>query len=259
MRASPSATLPNHHTDLPYAASKTRERQDAMDPYEQETRYIPPGRYTERESYPEKYPEKYPGKHPERYPDNMYPPGYAVPSGYLPGANYPPSQAPGYPSVSGYPSASGYPAGSAYPQGSNYPPVSGYPLSSGYVAPGYIPTSGISGGRAESNYIYTDPPSEYPPGYPYQQPSVYPGGSQANPRTGGAYPFVTSAPEGGLRPGAALDDRGYDLYSQQMMSGQPGRAGYPAPSRGTPTQYDPPQPLEGYTRGDTSRDDRRRR
>lgn len=261
MRASPSAALPNHQTDLPYAASRTRERQDAMDPYEQDARYIPQGRYPDREMYPEasRIPEKHPGKHLERYPDNMYPPGYAVPSGYPPGSNYPPSPGPGYPPVSGYPSASGYPAGSAYPQGSNYPSVSGYPPSSGYVTPGYTSASGIAGTRAESNYIYTDQGNEYPSGYAYQQSGAYPAGPQANPRTGAAYPFVTSPPEAGLRPGATLDERGYDLYSQQMMSSQAGRAGYPAPSRGTPTQYDPPQPMEGYPRSDAPREDRRRR
>ncbi|KAL8905385.1 MAG: hypothetical protein Q9207_002669 [Kuettlingeria erythrocarpa] len=261
MRASPSAALPNHQTDLPYAASRTRERQDAMDPYEQDARYIPQGRYPDREMYPEasRIPEKHPGKHLERYPDNMYPPGYAVPSGYPPGSNYPPSPAPGYPPVSGYPSAAGYPAGSAYPQGSNYPSVSGYPSSSGYVTPGYTSASGIPGSRAESNYIYTDQANEYPSGYAYQQSGAYPGGPQANPRTGAAYPFVTSPPEAGLRPGTTLEERGYDLYSQQMMSSQASRAGYPAPSRGTPTQYDPPQPMEGYPRSDAPRDDRRRR
>ncbi|KAL9009245.1 MAG: hypothetical protein Q9173_005709 [Seirophora scorigena] len=267
MRASPSAALPNHHTDLPYAASKTRERVDAMDPYEQDTRYIPQGRYPEREMYAEKYPEremyaekypeKYPGKLPDRYPDNLYPPGYPVPSGYAPGPNYPPSPAPGYPSVSGYPSASGYPAGSTYPQGSNYPPVSGYPPSSGYVAPGYTSTS-IPGGRGEPNYIYTDPANDYPSGYPYQQSGAYPGGAQANPWTGGGYPYVTSPPDSALR-GAVMDERSYEMYSQQMMSAPTGRAGFPAPSRGTPTQYDTPQPLEGYTRSDAPRDERRRR
>ncbi|KAL8653127.1 MAG: hypothetical protein Q9210_002281 [Variospora velana] len=257
-RASPSAALPNHHTDLPYAASKTRERVDAMDPYEQDMRYTPQGRYPEREMYAEQYPEKYPGKHPDRYPDNLYPPGYAVPSGYAPGPNYPLSQAPGYPSASGYPSAPGYPAGSTYPQGSNYPSVSGYPPSSGYVAPGYTSTSGVPGNRAEANYIYTDPSNYDPSGYPYQQAGAYTGGTQANPRTGGGYPYVTSAPDSALR-GVVMDERSYEMYSPQMMSGATGRAGFPAPSRGTPTQYDPPQPMEGYIRGEAPRDDRRRR
>lgn len=270
MRASPSAALPDHTPDLPYAASKTRERQDAMEPYDME-RYIPQNRYPERERYPpDQYPERYPGKHPERYPENMYPPGYAVPSGYPPGTDYRPSPAPGYAPVSGYPPTSGYPAGSTYPQGSNYPPVSMYPASSGYGAPGYTSTSGVSGSRAEPNYIYADQANEYPVGYPYQTSGAYPGGAaQANPRTGGNYPYVTSAPESALR-GAAIDDRSYEMYSQQMMSGQAGRAGFPPPSRGTPTQYDlpqpmegysrpePPQPMEGYARTEAPRDDRRR-
>ncbi|KAL8767815.1 MAG: hypothetical protein Q9209_005809 [Squamulea sp. 1 TL-2023] len=240
MRASPSAALPNQSLDIPYSASRTRERQDAIDPYEQDPRYAPPGRYSDM--YPEQYPEKYPEKYPEQYPDSRLPPGYVMPSGYPPGSGYPPSQVPGYPSSTGYPASSGYPAGSPYPQGSIYPPTSGYPPSSGYVAPGYTSTS-MPGGRNEPNYIYTDQSGEYPPsGYSYQQPSGYAGGPQVNPRTAGAYPYVTSPQDPSLR-GVTMDDRGYELYSQQIAAGQPGR-GYPAPSRGTPTQYDPPPPRD---------------
>lgn len=260
MRASPSAALPNHSPDLPYAKSRTRERQDAVDPYESDARYLPQGRYPEM--YPEKYPEKYGEKYPENYPDSRMPPGYAMSStsGYPPGSAYPPSQAPGYPSVTGYPPASGYPAGSGYPpQGSNYPPTSGFPPSSGYMAPEYTSTSGIPGNRNEPNYTYADLPGEYPPsGYPYQQSSVYAGGSQANPRAAGAYPYVTSPQDPALR-GVTMDDRSYEIYNQQMAPGQPGRSGYPGPSRGTPTQYDPPQPRDGFARAEASRDDRRAR
>ncbi|KAL8735082.1 MAG: hypothetical protein Q9181_002940 [Wetmoreana brouardii] len=257
MRASPSAALPNHSPDLPYAKSRTRERQDAIDPYESDSRFVAQGRYSEM--YPEKYPEKYGDKYPENYPDSRMPPGYPMPSGYPPGSGYAPSQAPGYPSSTGYPSAPSYPAGSTYPQGPNYPPTSGYPPSSGYMAPGYTSTSGIPGNRNEPNYTYGELPGEYPPaGYGYQQSSVYPGGSQANPRTAGTFPYVASPQDPALR-GVNMDDRGYDIYSQQMVSGQPGRSGFPAPSRGTPTQFDPPQPVDGYSRPEASRVERRRR
>lgn len=255
MRASPSAALPNQSPDISYSTSRTRERQDTIDPYEQDTRYPPPGRYSEMypEQYPEMYGEKYPEQYPEKYPDSRLAPGYVMPNGYPPGSGYPPSQVPGYPPSTGYPASSGYPAGSPYPPGANYPPTSGYPPSSGYVAPGYPSTSSMPGGRNEPNYIYTDQPGEYPPsGYSYQQPSAYAGGLQANPRTAGAYPYVTSPQDPTLR-GTTMDDRGYDLYSQQMASGQPGRGGYPVPSRGTPTQYDPPQPRDGFNRAEPER------
>ncbi|CAL8577201.1 hypothetical protein XPA_003045 [Xanthoria parietina] len=242
------------YKDISYSASRTRERQDAMDPYEQDARYPPQGRYSEMypEQYPEMYGDKYPEKYPEKYPDSRLPPGYVLPNGYPPGSGYPPSQAPGYPPSTGYPASAGYPAGSPYPPGANYTPTSGYPPSSGYVTSGY-PTSSMPGGRNEPNYIYTDQPGEYPPsGYSYQQPGTYAGGPQANPRTAGAYPYVTSPQDPTLR-GATMDDRGYDLYSQQMASGQPGRGGYPVPSRGTPTQYDPPQPRDGFNRAEPER------
>ncbi|KAI4200922.1 MAG: hypothetical protein LQ350_003608 [Teloschistes chrysophthalmus] len=258
MRTSPSAPLPNHSPDLPYARSKTREHHDATDPYESEARYVSSSRYPS-DMYAESYPEN--------YSDNRMPANYAMSSGYPSGSGYPPSQAPGYPSSSGYPSASTYPAGSTYPQGTNYPPTSGYPPSSGYMAPGYTSTSGIPGNRNEPNYTYAELPGEYPSsGYPYQQSGVYPGGSQANPRTAGAYPpYVTSAQEAALR-GVTMDDRGYDMYGGQMVSSQPGRSGFPAPSRGTPTLYDPPQPRDGFAqprdgfaRAEPAREERRRR
>ncbi|KAL9030809.1 MAG: hypothetical protein Q9196_001106 [Gyalolechia fulgens] len=245
VQALPAAVSPDQSLDLTYSASRTSANHEAADPYEGE-RYNPPGRYSEM--YPEMHPEQYPEKYIVRDPESAYPPGYALPNGYPPGPNYPSSQAPGYPAVSGYQPASGHPAGSAYPQGANYPPTSGYPPSSGFAAPGYTSTSGIPGARNESNYIYTNQPDEYPPsGYPYQQSSMYPGAPQANPRTGAGYSYVTSPPDSTLR-GVPMDDRGYDPYSQQM-SVQPSRSGFPAPSRGTPTHFDPPQP----------RDDRRRR
>ncbi|KAL8945052.1 MAG: hypothetical protein Q9216_000036 [Gyalolechia sp. 2 TL-2023] len=148
--------------------------------------------------------------------------------------------------------------GSAYSQNANYPPTSGYPPSSGFAAPGYTSTSGILGTRNEQNYIYSNQPDEYlPPGYPYQQSSMYPGAPQANPRTGAGYPYVTSPPDSTLR-GVPMDDRGYDPYSQPMPV-QSGRSGFPAPSRGTPTHFDPPQPRDGFGRAESSRDDRRRR
>lgn len=254
--ASPSAASPNHSLDLPYSASKTSASQDAMDPHDEGGRYISQGRYSEM--YPEKYPEQYPEKYIGRDLDSAYPPGYTMPSGYPPGPNYPSSQAPGYPPVSGYPLASSYPAGSAYPQSSDYPPTSGYPPSSGYAAPGYTSTSGIPGGRNEPNYIYTGQPGEYPPsGYPYQQASNYASGPQANPRTGTGYPYVTSPPDPALR-GVTMEDRGYDMYGQQM-SAQSGRGAFPLPSRGTPTHFDPPQQRDGFSRAEPSRDDRRRR
>ncbi|KAL8804254.1 MAG: hypothetical protein Q9200_005903 [Gallowayella weberi] len=271
MRASPSAALPNPSSDYPYSSSRTRERQEAVDPYEpyeQDPRYAPQGRYADMfpdqyperygDKYPEKYPEKYPDMYPEKYPDSRLPPGYVMPSGYPPGSGYPPSQASGYPSSTGYPASSGYPAGSgypasSYPQGSNYPPTSGYPPSSGYVAPGYTATSSMPGGRNEPNYIYTDQPGEYPPsGYPYQPPNVYAGGPQANPRNAGAYPYVSSPQDPSLR-GATMDDRSYEIYSQQIAASQPGRGGYPIPSRGTPTQHDPPQPRDGFGRAEPER------
>ncbi|KAL8693764.1 MAG: hypothetical protein Q9218_001460 [Villophora microphyllina] len=256
MQASPSAPLPNHSPDLPYAKSRTRERQDASDPYESEARYVPSSRY------PDMYGEPYP----DNYSDSRMPSNYPMSSAYPPGSGYAPSQAPGYPSSTGYPSASSYPAGSTYPQGTNYPPTSAYPPSTGYMAPGYTTTSGIPGNRNEPNYTYAELPGEYPPsGYPYQQSSVYSGGSQANPRTAGAYPYVTSSQDPALR-GVTMDERGYDMYGGGMVSSQPGRSGFPAPSRGTPTLYDPPQPRDGYpqpregfARPEPARDDRRRR
>ncbi|KAL8901724.1 MAG: hypothetical protein Q9192_000411 [Flavoplaca navasiana] len=249
MRASPSAAPPNQSPDIPYSSSQTRQRQDAIDPYEQEARYPPQGRYPEMypEQYPEKYGEQYPEKYPEKYPDSRLPPGYVMPSGYPPGSGYPPSQAPGYPPSSGYAASSGYPAGSPYPPGANYPPASGYPSSSGYVASGYPATSMMPGSRNEPNYIYTEQSGEYAPsGYSYQPSNVYAGGPQANPRTAGAYPYVTSPQDPMLR--GAMDDRGYDPYGQQIASGQPGRGGYSVPSRGTPTQYDPPPPRDPQPR-----------
>ncbi|KAL8703098.1 MAG: hypothetical protein Q9201_003712 [Fulgogasparrea decipioides] len=225
------------YKDLPYANSRTRERRDAVDPYESESRYVAQGRYSDM--YPEQYPEKYGDKYPENYPDSRMPPGYPMPSGYPPGA--------------------GYPAGSTYPQGPSYPSTSGYPISSGYMAPGYTSTSGIQGNRNEPNYTYGDLPGEYPPsGYGYQPSSVYPGGAQANPRTGGTFPYTASPQDHALR-GVNMDERGYEIYSQQMVSGQPGRSGFPAPSRGTPTQFDPPQPRDGFARAEAPRDERRRR
>ena len=256
MRASPSAALPNQSLDLPYSVSRTRERQDAMDPYESESRFPPQGSYSEM--YP---PEKYRDKYMDNYPDSRLPAGYSMSStsGYPPGSAYPPSQASGYPSVSGYPSAPGYPAGSGFPpQGSGYPPTSGFPPSSGYMAPSYTSTSGLPGNRGEPNYTYADMPGEYPPsGYPYQQSSAYSGGSQANPRAPGGYPFVSSPQDPALR-GVPMDDRNYELYSQQQMaSSQASRGAYAVPSRGTPTQYDPPQPRDGFTRAEPPRDERR--
>ncbi|KAL8843338.1 MAG: hypothetical protein Q9170_000196 [Blastenia crenularia] len=250
----PSAASPDHAPDLPYTASKTFASQDAGDPYDE-------GRYVSSSRYPEMYPEKHPDQYPEKYMardlDSTYPPGYGI-SGYPSGPSYSSSQTPGYPPVSGYPPAPSYPAGSAYPQSSNYPPTSGYPPSSGYAAPGYTSTSGIPGGRNESNYIYAEQPGEYPqPGYPYQQSSAYPGGPQANPRTSPGYPYVSSPPDPALR-GVTMDERGYDLYSQQMPVSS-SRGGYPAPSRGTPTHFDPPQPRDGFGRAETARDERRRR
>ncbi|KAI4258783.1 MAG: hypothetical protein LQ352_001092 [Teloschistes flavicans] len=241
--------------DLPYAKSRTRERQDASDLYESEARYGSSSRYSD-----------YADPYPDTYSDNRMPPNYAMSGGYPSGSGYPPSQAPGYPSSTGYPSAATYPAGSNYPQGNIYPPTSGYPPSSGYMAPGYPSTSGIPGIRNEPNYTYSELPGEYPSsGYPFQQSSVYPGGSQANPRTAGAYPYVSSSMDPAQRS-VTMDDRGYDMYGGQMVSSQPGRSGFPAPSRGTPTLYDPPQPRDGYSqprdgfaRAEPARDERRRR
>ncbi|KAI4182238.1 MAG: hypothetical protein L6R41_006099 [Letrouitia leprolyta] len=255
VQASSPAASPNQSLDLPYSASKAAANHEAADPYEGE-RYIPQGRHSEM--YPEMHPEQYSDRYIVRDPDSAYPPGYGLQSGYPPGPNYASSQAPGYPPVSGYPPASSYPAGSAYPQSGNYPATSGYPPSSGFAAPGYASTSGIPGARGEPNYIYTNQPDEYSSsGYPYQQSSMYPGAPPTNPRTGAGYPYVTAPPDSTLR-GVPMDDQGYSPYGQQM-SIQPGRSGYPAPSRGTPTHFDPPQPRDGFTRADTSRDDRRRR
>ncbi|KAI4104079.1 MAG: hypothetical protein L6R37_003485 [Teloschistes peruensis] len=256
MRASPSAPLPNQSPDLPYAKSRTREYHDATDSNESEARYASSSRY------PDMYAEPYP----DNYSDNRMAPNYAMSSGYPSVSGYPPSQAPGYPSSSGYPSTATYPAGSTYPQGTNYLPTSAYPPSSGYMASGYTSTSAIPGNRNEPNYTYAELPGEYPSGYHYQQSSIYPGGSQANPRTAGAYPpYVTSAQDAALR-GITIDDRGYDMYAGQMVSSQPGRSGFPAPSRGTPTLYDPPQPRDGYAqprdgyaRAEPAREERRRR
>ncbi|KAL8716387.1 MAG: hypothetical protein Q9220_000294 [cf. Caloplaca sp. 1 TL-2023] len=273
MRVSPSASLPNHSLDVPYANSRTKERQDGVgDPYAEDMRYPSSSRYPEK--YPEMYPEKYASeKYTDMYPSEKYqegrvPPGYIMPSGYASGPNYSPSQAPGYPSGTGYPASSSYPAHS-YPQGPNYPPTSAYPPSSGYVTSGYPSTSAMPGSRNEPNYIYTDPPGDYgSSSYSYQQPGVYSSASQANPRATSGYPYVSSAQDPSLR-GMAMDEREYNLYSQQMMPGQPGRSAYPAPARGTPTQYDPPQPREGFppqprepfgtSRADPPRDERRRR
>ena len=226
-----------------------------MDPYNEAARHIPQGRYGD--IYPEKSYDQYSEKYLGRELDGAYQPGYSMPSGYPSGTGYPSSQTSGYPPVTGYPSAPSYPAGSAYPQGSNYPPTSGYPPSSGYVAPGYPSTSGIMGGRNEPNYIFTEQRGEYPPsGYPYQPSSTYAGGPQANPRTGATYPYVTS-PSDSVLGGVSMEERAYDMYGQPMST-QSGRGGFPPPSRGTPTHFDPPQPREGF-RADPSRDDRRRR
>ncbi|KAL9596130.1 MAG: hypothetical protein Q9219_005991 [cf. Caloplaca sp. 3 TL-2023] len=253
IQVSPSDPLPDRTLDFSYTDSKTYATQDPGDLYDDGGRHIPQGRYPEM--YPDRHPEQYSDKYVGRDMESSYPLGYPLPSGYPPGPNYPSTQAPGYPPVSGYPSAPGYPASSAYPPSSNYPPTSGYPPSSGYTAPGFTSTSGIPGGRNDPNYIYTDPPGEYPPsGYPYQPSGAYPGGPQANPRTGAGYPYVSSPPESTLR-GTTME---YDPYGQQM-SIQSGRSGFPAPSRGTPTHFDPPQPREGFSRVESSRDDRRRR
>ena len=252
MRVSPAASLPNRSPDVSYVSSVTRERHDAGDLYDPDPR-----------NYPSQ--GRYPDAYQERHPDGRMPSGYSGPgNAYPPGSNYPPSQIPGYPPGT-YPPGSAYPPGANFPPGTSYPPsVSTYPSSTGYIAPGYTTTSGLPGSRNEPNYIYAEQPGEYSTqgGYPYPPSGgAYSSGAQGRePRSTQNYPYVTSPPDPSMRN--IMDDRDFAIYGQQMVSGQPGRGGYPAPSRGTPTGYDQPtQPQArdgGFARGEQTNDRRRR-
>ena len=239
MRASPVAGIPNQNPEVSYKDSNASRRQDPPllgDHYSQD-RYVQPPVYSSAISQP----------------------GYPSPAGgYPPGPNYPPSSVPGYPPTSGYPQQSpAYPQSSSYPSQSIYPPQgAGYPPASGYTATGYSATAGRPGNPNDMNYTYADQTGEYSSqGYPYRQVGAYAGGSQArDPRAAAGYPYVTSPPDVAMR-GSAIDER-YDSYGQSIPAG---RGGFPAPSRGTPTGYDPPpQPRDGFAR-EPIRDERRRR
>jgi len=239
MRASPVASIPNQSLEIPYKDSKTSQRQDAVltrDPYAQDARYIQQPVYSSAISQ-------------AGYPSTA--------GGYPPGPNYPPSQVSGYPPTSGYP-----PQGTVYPQSSGYPPQAGYPpqgtgypTASGYAAAGYPATVGRPGNPNDMNYTYAEQTGDYSSqGYPYRQMDAYPSGAQARePRSAPGYPYVASSQDVPMR-GSAIDER-YDSYSQSIPAG---RGGFPAPSRGTPTGYDPPQPRDGFAR-EPIRDERRRR
>ncbi|KAL9044890.1 MAG: hypothetical protein Q9214_002004 [Letrouitia sp. 1 TL-2023] len=251
LRASPTAAPPNHSSDMSYMDSRTRERHDAVEPYDQATRFM----------YQDPY---HPDQYRERLPEGRLPPGYPSAGGaYQTGSNYS-SQNPSYPSGTGYPPSAAYPPGTSYPQGTTYPLVTApYPSTSGYVTSGFPSTAGIPGARNEPNYIYTEQSGDFSnPGYPYPQPGSYSTNTQGRePRAAANFPYVTSPQDSSIR--GIVDDRDYAMYNQQMMSGQPGRTGHPAPSRSTPTGYDAslqPQPRDPFgSRSEPSRDDRRRR
>ncbi|KAL9612662.1 MAG: hypothetical protein Q9167_002744 [Letrouitia subvulpina] len=239
------------YQDVSYMDSRTRERHDAVEPYDSSTRYV----------YQDSY---HPDQYRERFPEGRLPPGY-LPSGggHQTGSNYS-SQNPSYPSGTVYPPNAAYPPGTSYPQGTTYPLVTAaYPSSSGYVTSGFPSTTGIPGARNEPNYIYTEQSGDYPnSGYSYQQQGTYPTSTQGRePRSAANFPYVTLPQDSSMR--GIVDDRDYAaMYNQQMMPGQPGRAGHPAPSRSTPTGYEPPlqpQPRDAFGRSEPSRDDRRRR
>ena len=254
IQRSPSPSQPNFSLEYPYSKSRTMKERDAMG-YEQESRYISSNRYPE--PYSDNYPEKYQEKYAEQYSEGRITGGYPAPGGYPQGITYPTPQVTGYSSGPGYQPISSYSTSSIYPPGSSYPPTSGYPPASGYPASGYTSATVMPDGRNNANYIYTEGSREYPPSsFSYQQPSTYPGGAQANPRTNYA-PYVSSPQDPPLR-GVTMDDRPYEIYGSQISSGQPGRGTFPAPSRGTPTQYDPPQPRDGGGfRPDTTRERRK--
>lgn len=255
LRASPTAAPPNHSSDMSYMDSRTRERHDAVEPYDQATRYM----------YQDPY---HPEQYRERQPEGRPPPGYPSPGGaYQTGSSYP-SQNPNYPPGTGYPPSAAYPPRTSYPQGTTYPLVTApYPSTSGYVTSGFPSTTGIPGARNETNYIYTEQSGEYPNlGYPYPQPGAYSTSTQGRePRSAANFPYVTQPQDSSMR--SIVDDREYAaMYNQQIMSGQPGRTGHTAPSRNTPTGYEQPlqpqpQPQDPYgtSRPEPSRDDRRRR
>lgn len=242
MRASSAIGYPNEHSGVPYTQSQTSRRSDreisvanSQDPYSSDP-------YSQQPTYSSASGQS----------------GFTPNAVYPPGSNYPSSQVSGYSSVQAYPQVPGYPVGSAYLQGSGYPPGSNYSATSGYSASGYP----AAVGRApESNYTYeTDYPNQ---NYQYRQPGAYasgarPGDPRADPRAAASYPYVSSPQDVPLRGVAA--DR-YDPYGQPIGLGpaQSGRAGFPAPTRGTPTGYDPPQPMDGGYRGEPVREERRRR
>lgn len=251
LQALPTAAPPNYSSDMSYMDSRTRERHDAVEPYDQATRYM----------YQDPY---HPEQYRERLPEGRLPPGYPSPGGaYQTGSSYS-SQNPSYPSGTGYPPSAAYPPGTTYPQGTTYPLVTApYPSTSGYVTSGFPSTTGIPGARNEPNYIYTEQSGDYPnSGYPYPQPSTYSTSTQGRePRSAANFPYVTQPPQDSSMR-SIVDDRDYAMYNQQMMSGQSGRTGHPAPSRSTPTGYEPPlqpQPRDAFGRSEPSRDDRRRR
>ena len=236
MRAFSATGHPNEVSGVPYTQSQTSRRSDreisvansqdtySSDPYAQQPAYSASAQS-----------------------------GFTPNAGYPPGSNYPSSQVPGYSSVQGYPQVPGYPVGSAYPQGSGYPSGSSYSATSGYSAPGYPATVARA---AESNYTYD--PADYPnSNYQYRQQGAYtsgtrPGDPRADPRAASGYPYVSSSSDVSVRGVAA--DR-YDSYGQPIGLGpaQSGRAGFPAPTRGPPTGYDPPQPMDGGYRGEPER------
>ena len=240
MRASPVAGIPNQTPEISYKDSIASRRQDppmASDHYSQDARYVQQPVYSS-------------GISQSGYPSTA--------GGYPQGPNYPPSSVPGYPPTSGYPQQGpAYPQGSGYPSQSIYPPQgAGYPPASGYTAAGYPATAGRPGNPNDMNYTYADQTGEYSSqSYPYRQVGAYAGGAQArDPRAAAGYPYVTSAQDVAMR-GSAIDER-YDSYAQSIPAG---RGGFPAPSRGTPTGYDPPpQPRDGFAR-EPIRDERRRR
>lgn len=241
---SPLVGHPDQAPGIPYTQSQTSRRSDRSDGSSMSgpessyggDRYLPQASYSSPAGQP----------------------GYPTTAGYPPVSNYQSSQVPGYQASQGYAPVPGY---SAAP---NYPPGSGY-VTSGYLAAGYPAPAGRPGVMADPNYTFEP---EYA-GQNYQHgrqqasyqaaprsgdPRVDP---RVDPRSASAYPFVTSASDVSMR-GATADPR-FDSYGQPIASSQVSRAGFPAPSRGTPTgTYEPPQPMDGGYR-DPLRDNRRHR
>ena len=242
MRSSPVAGLPNEPSGIPYPQSQASRRSDRSDrsditlPSSQDT-FIDP-----------RYPQ-------QPYTSAPVPAGFTPTSSYPQASNYPASQVPGYPTAQNYPQQPAYPPNTSFPTGTTYQSGPIYPTASGYPSPGYPAPVGRPGNPSEQNYIYDT--GEYPnQGYPYRQQGAYPNGQQprdprvgSDPRSAPGYPFVTSPQDAAMR-GATVEER----YAYGPMApGQAGRGGFPAPARGPPTAYDPPQPRDGFNDRDSER------